>query len=278
MNVKESVDNNVPWRTLQEGAWAVLTAVTPNEKSELGLRVQKAWQAGLLCLEHIDAKPLPEPGRPHQPELLDPKQMPKRSLNTLNGRVVLIHAVAHIEFNAINLAWDAVYRFANMPNRYYEDWMSVGVDEARHFDMLQSYLALHGAKYGDYPAHNGLWDMALKTDYDVMVRMALVPRVLEARGLDVTPAMLKKLKGAGDTEAIDRLTVILEEEVGHVHIGTRWFRYCCEQRGVSSLDTFKSILDEHMGCVPPGEMNIQARIVAGFSEDELSYLKSIQRV
>lgn len=255
----------------------MLTAITPEEKSEMGFQVHQAWQAGQLLLEHSEAKPLPDPGRPDQPELLDPRKMPKRSLHTPEGRVVLMHAVAHIEFNAINLAWDAVYRFAGMPTSFYEDWMSVGLDEARHFMMLKSYLALHGAQYGDYPAHNGLWDMALKTDYDVMVRMALVPRVLEARGLDVTPAMLKKLEVAKDSEAIERLNIILDEEIGHVHIGTRWFRYCCDQRDLSSLETFKSVLEEHMGGVPQGEMNIQARIVAGFSEDELNYLKSIQR-
>lgn len=270
---------NLPvWKTLQEGAWSVLTATTPDEKSTLGREVFQAWTRGDLSLNHSLAKRLPVPGRPEQPELLSPRDVPKRSLHTLEGRIVLMHAVAHIEFNAINLAWDAVYRFADMPEQYYEDWMSVGLDEARHFDMLQDYLRSHGASYGDYPAHNGLWDMALKTDHDVMVRMALVPRVLEARGLDVTPGMLKKLHGVGDAQAIDKLSIILEEEVGHVHIGTRWFRYCCEQNGVNSLDTFKSILNDHMGSLPQGEMNIQARIVAGFSEDELDYLNSIQRV
>lgn len=196
-------------------------------------------------------------------------------MNTLKGRITLIHAVTHIEFNAINLAWDAVYRFRDMPKAYYDDWISVALDEARHFQMLNGYLLANDSYYGEYPAHNGLWDMAVKTDYDVMVRMALVPRVLEARGLDVTPAMLQKLRSAGDLEAVKLLDIILEEEINHVRIGTRWYHYCCEQRGLDKLQTFMDLI-EQVNSKPKGPFNIEARLLAGFEQDELDYLEELQ--
>ena len=138
------------------------------------------------------------PGRPDRPVLVDPGEVPRRRLGSTAGRAALVHAIAHIEFNAINLALDAAYRFRGMPRKYYSDWISVAVDEARHFRMLQSRLRQMGQEYGDSPAHNGLWEMAVKTADSCLVRMALVPRVLEARGLDVTPGMMERLRSAGD--------------------------------------------------------------------------------
>lgn len=256
---------------------AVLRECDPSKKSELGVRVAELWHSGELSLDvSDDAEALPVPGRPESPELLSPHKMPKRSMNSDKGRIVLIHAVAHIEFNAINLAWDAVYRFRNMPKAYYDDWISVGLDEARHFKMLEGYLEKRGSYYGEYPAHNGLWDMAVKTDHDVLVRMALVPRVLEARGLDVTPGMLKKLQGAGDKEAIEHLNIILEEEINHVRIGTRWYHYCCEQRGLPKRETFVQLVEEMMQGKLKGPFNLDARLLAGFDEDELEYLEEMQ--
>jgi len=195
--------------------------------------------------------------------------------------VALIHAIAHIEFNAINLGLDAAVRFQGMPDQsspddpghFYRDWLSVAADEARHFLMLSNRLEELGARYGDLPAHNGLWDMAVKTEHDVLVRMALVPRVLEARGLDVTPAMITKLRQAGDEETVGLLEVILEEEEGHVTIGTRWFRYCCEQRGLEPDDTFDELLNTYFKPPPKGPYNEPARRRAGFSEVELNRLK-----
>jgi uncharacterized ferritin-like protein (DUF455 family) len=183
-----------------------------------------------------------------------------------------VHAIAHIEFNAINLALDAVYRFRGMPGRYYEDWLSVAADEARHFQLLQDRLAALGRAYGDFPAHNGLWEMAEKTADSCLVRMALVPRVLEARGLDVTPGMIERLTAVGDLETVAVLRVILAEEVRHVAIGTHWFRHCCAQQGLEPSATFLALLESrHSGAVR-GPFNLQARYAAGFSADEMERL------
>ena len=272
-----AVTYETSWSSLQEAAWALLQEQDPDTKCQLGIEIEKLWSAGDLPLEEDgEALALPIPGRPEQPELLSPHKMPKRSVNSDKGRVVLMHAVAHIEFNAINLAWDAVYRFRGMPKSYYDDWISVGLDEARHFQMLNGYLKKRDSFYGEYPAHNGLWDMAVKTDADVLVRMALVPRVLEARGLDVTPGMLAKLKKAGDQEAIGHLNIILEEEINHVRIGTHWYHYCCEQRDLPKRETFVQLINEYMQTGLKGPFNIEARLLAGFDEDELSYLEEMQ--
>ena len=209
------------------------------------------------------------PGRPERPELVDPAKVPRRRLGSDAGRAALVHAVAHIEFNAINLALDACWRFQGMPADYYRDWLSVAVDEARHFQLLAGRLAELGHGYGDFPAHNGLWEAAEKTAHDVMVRMALVPRVLEARGLDVTPGMIQRLEAAGDTATVEILQVILREEVRHVQIGTHWFHFCCAQRGLPPDQTFVDLLaDYNMSVRPP--LNESARQQAGFSEQELA--------
>lgn len=217
-------------------------------------------------------KSIPVPGRPQQPKLVSHKQLPKRSLKEPAGRAAFLHAIAHIEFNAINLALDALYRFRRMPVEYYRDWLRVAADEARHFQLLAQRLQDYGYVYGDFPAHNGLWDMALRTDHDVLIRMALVPRVLEARGLDVTPAMIKRLVSAGDMSSAAILELILEEEVPHVAIGTRWFRYCCNQRGLDAEQEFPRLLRAyHAPKSTP--LNRSARIAAGFTEQELHFLE-----
>lgn len=212
------------------------------------------------------------PGRPPKPELIHPRDVPKRGLGLPEGRAALIHAIAHIEFNAINLALDACYRFRDMPIEYYRDWLSVAQDEARHFAMLRQRLADYGFQYGDFTAHNGLWDAAVKTAHDVLVRMALVPRVLEARGLDVTPGMLKRLQRIGDTETAAILEVILEEEVPHVRIGSRWFAYCCQQRDMEPEATFRRLLREYDTYLSP-PINDAARRQSGFSAAELEQLR-----
>lgn len=208
------------------------------------------------------------PGRPSAPRLVHPREVPARGLGSAAGRVALLHAVAHIELNAINLALDAAARFPDMPADYYRDWLSVAADEARHFGMLRDRLADHGAAYGDHPAHNGLWEMAEKTAHDPLHRMALVPRVLEARGLDVTPGMIMRLEQAGDTASADVLRVILEEEVRHVAIGTRWFRGLCERRGLASDRTFGDLLLAYGVALRP-PFNEGARQRAGFRRNEL---------
>jgi len=222
-------------------------------------------------------------GRPTAPQLIPPTQLPKRGLGSLEGRVALIHAIAHIEFNAINLGLDAACRFSGMPDQsspddpghFYLDWLSVAADEARHFLMLSGRLETLGARYGDLPAHNGLWEMAIKTEDDVLVRMALVPRVLEARGLDVTPGMIAKLKQVGDDETVGLLEIILEEEEAHVTTGTRWFRYCCQLKGLEPDSTFDELLHTYFKPPPKGPYNEPARRRAGFSEVELARLRKL---
>lgn len=211
------------------------------------------------------------PGRPERPLLIAPRDVPRRGLGSEAGRAALIHAVAHIEFNAINLALDACWRFREMPAAYYRDWLGVAQDEARHFMLLSARLAQLGVAYGDLPAHNGLWEAAEKTAQDVLLRMALVPRVLEARGLDVTPGMILRLQEVGDAETVAILEVILREEVGHVAVGTRWFQHLCTQRGLDPQTTFHRLLAEHRVKVHP-PLNREARQQAGFDADELDRL------
>jgi len=216
--------------------------------------------------------PIDAPGRPEKPELVDPVKVPRRRLGSPAGRAALIHAIAHIEFNAINLALDAAYRFRGMPEQYYFDWVSVAGDEARHFQLLQARLENLGHLYGDFPAHNGLWEMAEKTAGSCLVRMALVPRVLEARGLDVTPGMIERLRGAGDTKSIEALEIILDEEVRHVAIGSHWFNYCCAQENLPPAETFLELLRDHFGGFIRGPFNLPARTEAGFTEQEMDAL------
>jgi len=213
-----------------------------------------------------------QPGRPSLPRLVEPTAVPRRRLGSESGRAALVHAIAHIEFNAINLALDAAYRFRDQPQQFTLDWISVARDEARHFLLLQSRLEQLGRSYGDFPAHNGLWEMAESTADSCLVRMALVPRVLEARGLDVTPGMIERLRGAGDKETIAVLEVILEEEVRHVAIGTFWFNYCCRQQGRPPAETFLELLKTRYTGSVRGPFNLQARAVAGFTGQEMSAL------
>lgn len=212
-------------------------------------------------------------GRPARPQRVEPRELARRGLGSKEGRAALVHAITHIEFNAINLALDAALRFPGLPDDYYRDWLSVAWDEARHFRMLQARLGEMGYGYGDFPAHNGLWDMAEKTAHDPLVRMALVPRVLEARGLDVTPGMIGRLDAAGDHATVAILHVILEEEERHVAIGSRWFDYLCAQRDVDPTATFTRLLEAYFGGQLRGPLNLPARRRAGFSEEELEVIE-----
>ncbi len=216
----------------------------------------------------------PPAGRPDPPRLVAPSELPRRGLGSTEGRIALIHAVAHIEFNAINLALDAALRFRDLPGDYYRDWLSVAADEARHFQLLATRLLALGACYGDLPAHNGLWEMAEKTAHDPLVRMALVPRVLEARGLDVTPGMIRKLQQAGDDESVACLEIILDEEVRHVAIGSRWFRHLCGQRGLEPGPIFRALLADYFSAGLRGPFNLDARRKAGFTDQELAALET----
>lgn len=219
--------------------------------------------------------PIGDPGRPAKPILVEPSALKRRKLGSEQGRAALIHAIAHIEFNAINLALDAAFRFRGMPQQYYLDWLSVAFDESRHFQLLSDRLQTLGCEYGDLPAHNGLWEMAQRTADDVMKRMALVPRVLEARGLDVTPGMIERLSKIGDGQTISILEVILEEEVRHVEIGSEWFRYCCQLRDLEPESVFLDLLKDYFKGPLRGPFNIPARMRAGFSEAEMKAIVAI---
>jgi uncharacterized ferritin-like protein (DUF455 family) len=219
--------------------------------------------------------PIATPGRPPRPRLVAPRDLPQRKLGNREGRATLLHALTHIEFNAINLAWDAVYRFRNMPAAFYTDWARVAREEARHFRLLCDCLQDLGYVYGDFDAHDGLWEMACKTAHDPLVRMALVPRVLEARGLDVTPGILERLRRTGDMRAVNVLEIILHDEIGHVEIGTRWFRYLCEQRELPADATFLQLLKEYMHGRVKRPFHYEARERAGFNQLEMQHLEEL---
>jgi len=244
------------------------------------LAVEKLHAAVEAGASYMDAAspvpPVDRPGRPDRPVLMSPAKMQRRRLGSLAGRVALVHAIAHIEFNAINLALDAACRFRDMPEPYYHDWISVAADEARHFQLLSRRLEELNAAYGDCPAHNGLWEMAELTADSCLVRMALVPRVLEARGLDVTPGMMERLRLTGDFKSASALETILAEEVRHVAIGSNWYRYCCEREGLAPIPTFLQLLKTHYSGKVRGPFNKNARLEAGFTEHEMAALEAVR--
>ncbi|MES2299882.1 MAG: ferritin-like domain-containing protein [Pseudomonadota bacterium] len=214
----------------------------------------------------------PIPGRPARPELVPPRLVGRRSMATKEGRAMLVHALAHIEFNAVNLALDALWRFAGMPKDYYSDWLRVAGEEATHFALLSAHLQVLGFAYGDFPAHDSLWEMVEKTKCEVLARMALVPRTLEARGLDAIPPLRAKIAHAGDLAAAKILDIILHDEIGHVEIGNRWYRFLCEQRGLEPCATYAQLALRYEAPVLKGPFNFEARRAAGFTEAELSGL------
>jgi uncharacterized ferritin-like protein (DUF455 family) len=262
--------------SLFDAARACLEAASPEAKVDATFVAADAFARGELAIPGHAPPPVPiaMPGRPPRPRLVHPRDLPRRGFGTDEGRAAFIHAVAHIEFNAIDLAWDAVYRFRDMPDAYYADWVGVARDEARHFVMLRERLQQLGHDYGDFDAHNGLWDMAEKTAHDGLARMALVPRVLEARGLDVTPGMIAKLRNLGDEATVAILEVILREEVAHVAAGSRWYRWHCERAGVDPAARFRELLHEYAGGVLHGPFNLPARLAAGFDQAELDQLQA----
>ena len=212
-----------------------------------------------------------DPGRPIKPKLVRFQNVPKRD-NSDIGMIKTIHAICHIEFNAINLALDSVYRFRGMPKQFYKDWIKVAFEESKHFKLINNYLNELGYEYGDFNAHNGLWDMNCKTGYDVLSRMALVPRVLEARGLDVTPSIQKKFNKSSFAKMSDILDVIFSDEIGHVRIGNYWFKYLCKERKKDPLKVFDILIKKHIGSKLRGPFNSDARRLADFSQAELDYL------
>lgn len=253
-------------------AASALTVSDPQEKCAAVASLAAELADGVLAPEVATAVVLAEPGVPERPRLVDPREVPRRGLGTAEGHAALIHAVTHIEFSAINLALDAVCRFAGMPPDYYQDWVGVAAEEALHFKMIAAHLGGLGYAYGDLPAHNGLWHTAARSGHDVLVRMALVPRVMEARGLDVTPDMIERLLHIGDGDGAGILERILADEVGHVAVGSRWFRWLCASRQLDPTSTFLTLVNEELGPPRPGAVNWAARLAAGFTEPELAAL------
>lgn len=261
---------------LFDAALECLTESDPTRKRQDVESLYSLWLEGrVIPEEHHAPVALEDPGRPALPELVHPRDLPKRSLGTTEGRAALIHAIAHIEFNAINLALDAIVRFPQMPPAYHADWLRVAAEEAGHFRLLSARLGELGYTYGDFKAHNGLWDMAQRTAGSVLDRMALVPRLMEARGLDVTPGMIRNFRKLGDMKTVAILEIILEEEIGHVEAGTRWFHYLCDAQGLDPEDTYFSRLARYLGNDIHCPIHYKARLEAGFTSSELQRLERL---
>ncbi|MEN9618843.1 MAG: hypothetical protein RL406_1080 [Pseudomonadota bacterium] len=261
--------------SLRQHALDALSLCSPLDKV---VAVQALWtEQNHLSLtpSEVLTPTQPLPGRPKHPRLLPPKDVPSRTPFTPEGLAALIHAVCHIEFNAINLGLDAVWRFNDMPEAFYRDWLLVAHEEAYHFSILHELLNELGYQYGDFDAHDGLWQMCEKTAGDVLARMALVPRTLEARGLDATPLIQTKLRKAasvGALKAVDLLDIILRDEVGHVAIGNHWYRWLCEQRGLDPVPLYGELVKQYDAPNLRPPFNEEARKRAGFTDTELGYL------
>ncbi|WP_020656294.1 ferritin-like domain-containing protein [Massilia niastensis] len=257
---------------LRASALQSLLATDPAAKTQGVAAMARAHAAGLAS---VDTQAVLSaggaiPGRPARPELVPPRLVGRRSMATVEGRAMLIHALAHIEFNAVNLALDALWRFPGMPQAYYTDWLRVAHEEAIHFTMLGEHLATLGYRYGDFPGHDSLWEMVEKTRGDVLARMALVPRTLEARGLDAIPPLRAKLAQAGDMAAAKILDRLLRDEVGHVEIGNRWYCHLCALQGLEPASTYDELTLRYKAPVLKGPFNVEARRQAGFTDAELA--------
>lgn len=262
---------------LRQFALQALLAPDPQQKVALALDLRAQAATILIAINADFQEPVGLPGCPARPPLRSHLEVPRRSPFTPQGLAALLHAVTHIEFNAINLALDAIWRFSGMPRAYYLDWLTVAAEEARHFSLLRGHLQTMGHDYGDFPAHTGLWDMARKTGGDALARMALVPRTLEARGLDATPPMQARLRKVGTPaalRAVDILDIILRDEIGHVAIGNRWYRHLCAQRALDPLATYAVLAKQHGAPRLKGPLNLDARRAAGFDEAELALLSA----
>ena len=260
---------------------SALLSCQPEEKCTLSLTAQQLCSdtpANSLRRDEIgEIKDFRLAGHPQRPELVPPSRVTNRKLTTIEGYAALLHAVCHIEFNAINLALDAAYRFRLLPEEFTRDWIRIAAEEAKHFQLMRQRLQATGYDYGDFSAHNHLWDMAYKTAFDPLLRMALVPRVLEARGLDVTPGMRKKIAQKGDDETCAVLDIIYREEVGHVRAGNYWYQYLCKLRGLEPLTLFRRLLSRYDLFIFRGYVNLEAREQAGFSSFELEMLENFEQ-
>lgn len=262
---------------LRQAALNCLAESEASNKVRAVRQLATGWRAGGVALElqatlHTN---LAIPGRPNKPQLIAPRLLKHRAMNTIEGRAALIHALAHIEFNAINLALDVIWRFNQMPAQFYADWLQVADEEAYHFGLLQAHLQHLGFAYGDFDAHNSLWEMAERTKDSVLARIALVPRTMEARGLDASPQLKSKLAQAGDLDVAGILDIILRDEIGHVAIGNHWFNWLCAQNDLEPVSTYRQLAEQYSAPKLRPPFNLSARRQAGFSEAELAYLGTL---
>jgi len=260
---------------LRETALAILASTDAQNKVSQLLSVFDGYHNQYITLNltrNIDAQNRTLPGRPLRPELVLPKLVPKRRMDTPEGRAGLLHSLAHIEFNAMNLALDALWRFPNMPKEYYEDWLKVAKEEAYHFSLVNEHLHSLGFTYGDFPAHNSLWEMVERTTDSVIARMALVPRTMEARGLDAVPMIRDRFKQIKEVRAVEILEIILNDEIGHVLIGNRWFNFLCARQNLSPIATYRELAEKYRAPVLKPPFNMDARKQAGFTAEELHLL------
>lgn len=260
---------------LREASLAILASTDAQTKVSRLLSLFNDYhnqQIALNPARKMDAQDLSLPGRPLKPELVLPKLVPKRRMDTPEGRAGLLHSLAHIEFNAMNLALDAIWRFPNMPQEYYEDWLKVAKEEAYHFSLVNEHLHSLGFSYGDFPAHNSLWEMVERTTDSVIARMALVPRTMEARGLDAVPMIRERFKQIKEARAVEILEIILHDEIGHVLIGNRWFNFLCTKDNLSPIAAYRELAGKYRAPVLKPPFNMEARKQAGFSAEELNLL------
>ncbi|MDP2065224.1 MAG: ferritin-like domain-containing protein [Burkholderiaceae bacterium] len=263
---------------LREHALAALCAANIEEKVASALAIGSNFATFSIASKtptEPPTEPATLPGRPARPVLLAHRDVPKRSAHTVAGRAALVHAITHIEFNAINLALDALWRFGGMPEAFYRDWARVAAEEAQHFTLLLNHLRGLGHDYGDFPAHDGLWEMTHKTRHDIVARMALVPRTLEARGLDATPLIQARLRQVNTPDALAAvaiLDIILRDEIGHVAIGNHWYRWLCARDGLDPVAHYAVLLQRHQAPQLKPPFNEAARRQAGFTDAEIARL------
>ncbi len=255
--------------SLRSAALVPWAQTDPVLKAQTTLALDVSLPVG--ASEHLQA-PSAGPGRSARPVLVPHTQLKAKSMATPEGRAMLVHSIAHIELNAIDLALDVVWRFADMPEAFYTDWVRIAQEEAKHFTLLRNHLVAMGFDYGDFPAHNTLWDMAERTQGDLLARIGIVPRTMEARGLDASPGVKNKLVSVGDHRAGEILDIILEEEIGHVAAGNRWYRYLCAQRSLDPVSTYAELIAQYDAPKLRPPFNMAARRLAGFEEAELAAL------
>ena len=260
---------------LRQVALEILSLSDPQDKVNQVFQLFSDYHEQRIVLNaevSLSAENMMLPGRPEKPILVPPLQVPRRKMDTVEGRASLLHSLAHIEFNAINLALDAIWRFAGMPTQYYADWLKVAKEEAYHFSLVENYMQSFGYRYGDFEAHNSLWEMVERTTDSIIARMALVPRTMEARGLDAVPMIRERFKQIKEPGAVQILDIILRDEIGHVAIGNHWFNYLCGQNNLSPIATYQDLAITYRAPKLKGPFNVEARRLAGFSPEEIELL------